>query len=52
MSAFYILITVSILVAASFLAAFIWSVSDDQYIDKEGAAMRILFDDEIKIKNK
>jgi cbb3-type cytochrome oxidase maturation protein len=52
MSAFFILITVSILVAAAFLGAFIWSVYTDQYIDKEGAAMRILLDDETNINTK
>ncbi|MCF8449407.1 MAG: cbb3-type cytochrome oxidase assembly protein CcoS [Taibaiella sp.] len=51
MSALIILVLISLLVAASFLGAFIWSIRDDQYIDKEGAAMRILFDDEIQ-KNK
>ena len=50
MSAFFILVFVSILVAASFLGAFIWSVYTDQYADKEGAAMRILFDDDTQTK--
>jgi len=48
MSALYLLVGVSIAVAGFFLGAFIWSVKSDQYEDKKGAAMRILFDDEIK----
>jgi cbb3-type cytochrome oxidase maturation protein len=51
MSALIILVLVSLLVAGSFLVAFIWSIYDDQYIDKEGAAMRMLFDDDFQ-KNK
>ncbi len=47
MSALYLLVGVSIAVAGFFLGAFIWSVKSDQYEDKKGAAMRILFDDEI-----
>jgi len=46
MSAFFILVTVSILVAFIFLGAFIWSVYTDQYSDKAGSAMRMLFDDD------
>lgn len=45
MSAFVILVSVSLLVAILFLGAFIWSVYDDQYADREGSAMRMLFDD-------
>jgi cbb3-type cytochrome oxidase maturation protein len=45
MSALIVLVIVSIAVAGLFLGAFIWSVNSDQYDDKEGAAMRILFDD-------
>lgn len=48
MSAFFVLVGVSILVAGGFLGAFLWSVKNDQYEDKEGAAMRMLFDDEIQ----
>lgn len=52
MSAFFILVIASIIVAALFLGAFIWSVNTDQYIDKEGSAMRILFDDDTHTNNK
>ncbi len=48
MSALVVLILISLLVAGSFLCAFIWSVYDDQYIDKDGAAMRMLLEDEYK----
>ena len=51
MSALYLLVLASIMVAGFFLAAFIWSVRSNQYEDKQGAAMRILQDDEIKSIN-
>jgi len=46
MSALYVLVIVSIFVAAIFLAAFIWSIRSDQYEDQQGAAMRMLYDNE------
>lgn len=46
MSAIYILILVSLFVAIAFLVAFIWSVKSNQYEDQQGAAMRILYDNE------
>lgn len=51
MSALYLLVLASIIVAAFFLIAFIWSVRSNQYEDKQGAAMRMLQDDEIKSIN-
>ena len=48
MSALFLLITVSIGVAGFFLAAFIWSVKSDQYEDKQGSALRMLYDDEFQ----
>ena len=48
MSAFFVLVAVSILVAGGFLGAFIWSVKTDQYEDRKGASMRILFEDEMQ----
>ena len=47
MSTLYILVIASIILAGSFLAAFIWSIKTDQYEDQEGAAMRMLQDDKI-----
>ena len=62
MSALFILIGVSIVVAGSFLAAFLWSVKNGQYDDDYTPSVRMLFDDktpsetittsEIKIQNK
>jgi cbb3-type cytochrome oxidase maturation protein len=62
MSALFILIGVSIIVAGSFLAAFLWSVKNGQYDDDYTPSVRMLFDDnipeetittsEIKIQNK
>ena len=46
MSAIYILIGASIIVAAGFLAGFIWSVRSGQYEDDYTPSVRILFDDE------
>jgi len=48
MSAFFVLVFVSIVVAGAFLGAFIWSVKTDQYDDRQGAAMRMLYDDDIQ----
>jgi len=45
MSVIFILLTVSILIAALFLGAFLWSVKSGQYDDEESPPVRILFDD-------
>jgi cbb3-type cytochrome oxidase maturation protein len=47
MSALYLLVLASIAVAAFFLLTFIWSVRSNQFEDKQGSAMRMLYDDEI-----
>ncbi|NDC40356.1 MAG: cbb3-type cytochrome oxidase assembly protein CcoS [Chitinophagia bacterium] len=52
MSAFFILVSVSILLAGAFLFAFIWSVRTDQYNDVKGASMRILLDDDFNTTKK
>ena len=52
MSVIYILITVSICVAVFFLVAFIRAVKTGQYDDDYTPSVRMLFDDEIKIKTK
>lgn len=52
MSVIYILITISIIVAAFFLYAFIKAVRSGQYDDDYTPSVRILFDDEIKKPNK
>jgi cbb3-type cytochrome oxidase maturation protein len=46
MSALFILIGISLMVAASFLAAFIWSVSSGQYDDDYTPSIRMLFEHE------
>jgi cbb3-type cytochrome oxidase maturation protein len=47
-SALFVLIGISILVAGSFLAAFLWSVRSGQYDDDYTPSVRILFDDDLK----
>lgn len=43
MSALFILIAISLIMALGFLGAFIWAVRSDQYDDPESPAMRMLF---------
>ena len=45
MSAIFILIIASLLVALGFLVAFIWSVKSGQYDDDYTPSVRILFED-------
>ncbi len=45
MSVIFILITVSVVVAACFLAGFIWAVRNGQYEDTCTPSMRMLADD-------
>ena len=49
MAVIYILITISIIVAISFLYAFIRAVKKGQYDDDYTPSVRMLFDDELKI---
>lgn len=51
MSVLFILIIVSLIVAASFLIAFIWSVKSGQYEDGYTPSIRMLFDDELMKEN-
>lgn len=46
MTALYILIIASLVVALGFLAAFIWSVKKGHYDDDYTPSVRILHDDE------
>lgn len=46
MSSFLYLIPIAITLGVVGLLAFLWAVRDGQYEDMEGAAERILFDDE------
>lgn len=45
MSAIYLLIPISLIVAVGFLVAFIWAVKSGQYEDTETPSMRVLADD-------
>ena len=46
MSVIVLLIGVSVMVAGSFLAAFLWSVKNGQMDDDYTPSIRMLFDDE------
>jgi cbb3-type cytochrome oxidase maturation protein len=48
MSALFVLIGISILVAGCFLGAFLWSVRSGQFDDDYTPSVRMLFDDVIK----
>ena len=52
MSDFFFLIPVALLLGATGLAAFLWSLRNGQYDDLDGAAERILFDDDVPLKAK
>ena len=50
MGVIYILITISIIVAVLFFAAFIYAVKSGQYDDSYTPSVRMLFDDEIVVE--
>lgn len=50
MSVIYVLLTISIVVAVVFFAAFIFSVKSGQYDDSYTPSVRILFEDELVIQ--
>lgn len=52
MSALFLLIGISLIVATGFLVAFIWSVKKGQYDDEYTPSVRILLDDEVSEKQK
>lgn len=52
MSALYLLIIISLIVAAGFLAAFLWSVKNGQYEDDYTPSIRMLFDHKRNDTNK
>ncbi len=52
MSALFVLIIVSLIVAVGFLSAFIWSVKNGQYDDDYTPSVRILFDSKTKENTK
>ncbi len=49
MSEFFYLIPVSLVLGAGGLAVFLWSLKAQQYDDLDGAAERILFEDDSPI---
>ena len=51
MTDFFYLIPVALALGAAGLAAFLWSLRDGQYDDLDGAAERILFDDDKPLKS-
>ncbi|WP_298484407.1 cbb3-type cytochrome oxidase assembly protein CcoS [uncultured Maribacter sp.] len=50
MSVIYVLLTISIIVAILFFAAFILSVKNGQYEDSYTPSVRMLFEDELVVK--
>lgn len=52
MSALFLLIIASLVVAVGFLGAFIWATSSGQYDDDYAHGVRILFDDHKKQNKK
>ncbi len=51
MNVIIFLLIISLTVALSFLAAYIWSVKTGQFDDDYSPAQRILFDDEMTNEN-
>jgi cbb3-type cytochrome oxidase maturation protein len=47
-----LLIVASLVVATGFLMAFLWAVKTGQFEDRYTPSVRVLFDDEIKNKEK
>lgn len=45
MSALFILVIASLLVATGFLVAFMWSIKNNQYEDFKGSSWRALFEE-------
>lgn len=52
MSALFVLIAISLLVALGFLAAFLWATRSGQYDDDYTPAVRMLFDEGIRKPDK
>lgn len=51
-TALFLVLIASLLVAGLFLGAFIWSVRSDQFEDQRGNSMRMLYDDELVLTRK
>ena len=50
MTDFFYLIPVALALGAAGLSVFLWSLRNGQYDDLDGAAERILFDDDVPLK--
>jgi cbb3-type cytochrome oxidase maturation protein len=50
MTDFLYLLPVALALGAAGLSAFLWSLRNGQYDDLDGAAERILFDDDVPMK--
>ncbi|MBC7488344.1 MAG: cbb3-type cytochrome oxidase assembly protein CcoS [Cytophagaceae bacterium] len=51
MSVIFLLISLSLLVAGSFLGAFLWAIKDGQFEDDYSPSVRMLYEDKTKPKN-
>jgi cbb3-type cytochrome oxidase maturation protein len=49
MTVIVLLLSISLLIAGGFLAAFLWSIKQGQLEDGDASSMRILFDDNPKL---
>lgn len=47
MTAMYMLIAFSLIIATGFVLAFVWAIRSGQYDDKYTPSVRVLFDDDI-----
>jgi len=52
MEVIVILISISLLTALGFLAAFLWNLKNGRYDDTYGPSVRMLFDEKTKTENK
>ena len=50
MSALFVLLIISLIVAVGFLAAFIWAIRSGQFDDSYTPSIRILFEDKINTR--
>lgn len=51
MSVIFLLISLSLLVAGSFLGVFLWAIKDGQFEDDYSPSVRMLYEDKNKPKN-
>ena len=51
MSVIFLLLSLSLLVAGSFLGAFLWAIKDGQFEDDYSPSVRMLYEDKNKPKN-